>query len=152
MKAFAAVACLVSFVAASAIVAAPLQTTGAISARKANFKEIGGDFKTMKDEIASGRADMRTVRFAARDLLTRATGQLRFFPRGSGPESGTPTRARAEIWANQAAFLKLQNEMVASARALDAAAQAGDMASLSAAHQALGRTCKSCHDQFRAEQ
>ena len=139
---------ITSSVAAAA--AAPVITT-AIAARKANYKEIGGAFKTINDEIKSGAPDMNTVRPLARDIATRAALQLKYFPKGSGPESGIRTRAKAAIWKDLAGFTKLQKDMVTAANALNGAAAAGNVAAMTAARTALGATCKSCHDRFREE-
>ena len=138
--------------AAQVIAAASPAITGAINARKTNYKEIGGAFKAVRDEIGSGSPDFRAIRPMTRDIVARSASQLRLFPRGSGPESGLRTRAKPAIWANLPAFARAQNEMVAAARALDAAAQAGNAAQLQAAHTALGRTCRTCHDQYREEE
>jgi cytochrome c556 len=74
-----------------------------------------------------------------------------YFPKGSGPESGLKTRAKPEIWKDNAAFVKLQGDMITAAKALDAAAASGNAAGLGSARNTLGGTCKSCHDRFRAE-
>lgn len=130
--------------------AATPAVTAAISARQAGFKEIGGAFKTINDEIKSGRPDWNTVRSSARNLETRATAIGRFFPRGSGAQPGVKTRALPAIWTDTATFVRLQNEFAANARALNAAAVAGNATDLAAARTALGGNCKACHDRFRA--
>jgi cytochrome c556 len=71
------------------------------------------------------------------------------FPKGSGPQAGLKTRAKASVWTDQASFVKLQNDMIAAANGLNAAAIKGDVAALTAARTTLGGTCKSCHDKFR---
>lgn len=121
----------------------------ALAARKGNYREIGGAFKTINDELRSGAPDMNAVRPAARDLAQRAKLTVGQFPRGSGPGPGVVTRAKAEIWSNQAAFVKLQNDMIAAAKALDAAAARGDVAAIKGARDVLGGTCRSCHERFR---
>lgn len=125
------------------------QGAAAAAARKGNFREIGGAFKTINDELRTGAPDMNAVRPAARDLAQRAQLTLGQFPRSSAPGPSLQTRAKADIWANQAAFVKLQNEMIAAAKALDAAASRGDVAAMKGARDTLGGTCKSCHDRFR---
>ena len=134
-----------------AVAAVAPAITAAISARKANYKEIGGAFKTINDEIKSGAPDMNTVRPLARDIAARAALQLKYFPKGSGPESDVKTRAKAAIWKDLAGFTKLQNDMVTAANSLNGAASAGNVAAMTSARTALGATCKSCHDRFREE-
>ena len=130
--------------------AASPAVSAAVSARQAAFKEIGGAFKTVNDEIKSGRPDWNTVRSSARNLETRATAVVRYFPRGSGPQAGVRTRALPAIWTDAATFTRLQTEFAANARALSAAAAAGNATDLAAARTALGGSCKACHDRFRA--
>lgn len=150
MKIVAALTALSLTLAASyAAYAASPVAEKAVADRKGNLKEIGGAFKTINDELKTGSPDFNSVRPAARNIADRAPFLLKMFPKGSGPESGVKTRAKPEIWTNNAAFVKLQNDMVAAARSLNAAAIKGDVAALTAARTSLGGTCKSCHDQFR---
>ena len=144
----APVALLLGLAATTAWAASPAITT-AVSARRANFKEIGGAFKSVNDEIKSGSPDFNAVRPLARDIAARSAQLSKYFPRGSGPESGAKTRAKAAIWSDYATFSKLQADMVASANALNAAAQRGDTAGLASARTTLGGACKACHDRFR---
>jgi len=140
---------IAALASACAAYAASPAIVAAIHARKANYKEIGGAFKTINDEIKTGSPDLATIRPLARDLLTRASGQLKYFPKGSGPVSGEKTRAKAAIWADQATFVKLHNDMLGAARLLQAATVSGDVAAMTSARTALGGACKSCHDKFR---
>lgn len=141
----------VGLLASYAAFAASPAVTSAVKARQASYKEIGGAFKSINDELKSGAPDMNSVKPLARDIASRAALLPKYFPKGSGPESGLKTRAKAEIWKDNATFVKLQTDMIAAARSLDAAAASGNAASLGAARTALGGTCKSCHDRFRAE-
>ena len=145
-----ALATLVLAASYAAYTATPA-VTNAIKARQASYKEIGGAFKSINDELKSGSPDMNSVRPLARDIATRAALLPKYFPKGSGPESGIKTRAKTEIWKDNAAFVKLQGDMITAAKALDAAAASGNVAGLGAARTSLGGTCKSCHDRFRAE-
>ena len=146
-----ATAILIATMGAVAASAATPQIVAAVNARKANYKEIGGAFKTINDEIKSGNPDMNAVKTAARDIAARAPQQLKYFPKGSGPESGIKTRAKAVIWADQATFLKGQQELVAASAALQTAAMSGDGAALASARTRTAAACKSCHDRFREE-
>ena len=132
-----------------AVYAASPAVTNAVRSRQANFKEIGGAFKSINDELKTGAPDINTVRPLARDLANRTALLPRLFPKGSGVESGLRTRAKAEIWRDGATFARLQGDMITAARALDAAAASGNIADLNVARARLGSTCKSCHDDFR---
>ena len=129
-----------------ATAATPAQT---ISLRKGNFKEMGGSFKTVNDEIKSGSPNLAVVRPAARDIATRARATVNLFPRGTGTEAGVTTRALPIIWTNANQFVQAQRNLISAADALNAVAVSGNTAALPAAAKALGATCKSCHEQFR---
>lgn len=144
-------AVIAAFLSTAVLAAASPAISAAIAARKANYKEIGGAFKTINDEIKSGSPDFNSVRPLAKDIAGRAALQLKHFPKGSGPESGVKTRAKAAIWKDYAGFTKLQKDMVTSANALNAAATARDLSAMTKARTALGATCKACHDKFREE-
>jgi len=120
-----------------------------IKARQANYKEIGGSFKAINDELKSDSPDLNSIKSAARDVADRSVQTLKYFPRGSGPESGVVTRAKADIWANPADFSRIQNDMIAAAKMLNIAAAAGDIAGIQKARASLGATCKACHDKNR---
>lgn len=121
----------------------------AIEARKVNYKEIGGAFKTITDEIKTGAPDLNTIGPMAQEIRTRALDQLKYFPAGSGMESGEKTRGKAEIWGNFADFTASHEKFVSAAERLAAAVQSGDLTGLSHLHSNLGATCKACHDRFR---
>lgn len=121
----------------------------AIAARQASYKDVGGAFKAINDELKSSQPDVAKIRPLAKTIQDRALGQLKYFPAGSGPEAGLKTRAKAEIWTNQADFKKLHGDLVAAAGAMQDAAVRGDVAAITAARARLGGTCKACHDTYR---
>jgi cytochrome c556 len=129
--------------------AATAEITGAIKSRKANYKEIGGAFKTLNDEIKTGAPSIDTIQPLAKDLLKRGSMQMDFFPIGSGPDSGEKTRAKPAIWTEQENFRKIHEEFLQFAQKLDRAIDAGDLAAIASAQKSLGATCKSCHDRYR---
>ena len=129
--------------------AASPAATAAIKARKANYKEIGGAFKTINDEVKTGTPDLATIRPLARDIAARAAGQMKWFPKGSGPESGEKTRAKPAIWSDMAGFNTAHTAFLTAANGLNTAIASGNPASIAQAQKTLGGTCKSCHDRFR---
>ena len=62
-----------------------------------------------------------------------------------------PTRAKAEIWAEQAKFKELSEKMIAETTKLTAAAKSGNADTLKTAFGATGATCKACHDNYQAK-
>jgi cytochrome c556 len=129
--------------------AATPDIAAAVKARKANYKEIGGAFKTISDEVKTGSPDLATIRPLARDLANRANGQLKWFPRGSGPQSGEKTRAKAAVWTDAAGFTKAHSRFTAAAAKLNLAIASGDVGQITQAQKALGATCRDCHDRYR---
>lgn len=69
---------------------------------------------------------------------------------GEGTDKGGNTKARAEIWQKRSDFDAKMKTMVDEAKRLPAAARA-NVASLKAAVGDTGKTCKACHDDFRAK-
>lgn len=145
-----AVAILVGalLLSAAALAAAP-DISNAIKSRKANYKEIGGAFKTLNDEIKTGAPSIDTIQPLAKDLLKRGSMQMDFFPPNSGPESGEKTRAKAAIWTEQENFRKIHQDFIQSAEKLNQAIDSGDPAAITTAQKSLGATCKSCHEHYR---
>jgi cytochrome c556 len=68
------------------------------------------------------------------------------FPSGS---HGEGSRALPAIWENGSAFTVQVQGFQAAATALDEAARSGNGEALTAALGAFGRTCASCHNEFR---
>jgi cytochrome c556 len=61
------------------------------------------------------------------------------------------SRAKPEIWKEQAKFKEASEKMVAEAAKLEIAAKTGNLDTIKAAFGAVGGSCKACHDSFRTE-
>ena len=69
-----------------------------------------------------------------------------------GTDKGAiPTRAKPEIWTDQAKFKESSDKLIAESTKLAAAAKTGNLDSLKTAFSATAGTCKACHDAFRKE-
>jgi len=130
-------------------IAATPEIIDAIKSRRANYKEIGGAFKSINDEVKTGSPLIDTIQPLAQEILKRSSMQMNFFPAGSGPESGEKTRAKAAIWAEQDNFRKLHQEFTQAAEQLNSAISSGNVATITSAQKSLGMACKSCHDRYR---
>ncbi len=115
--------------------------------RKDVYAAVGGHMKSavaiIKGEVPF-QDDLSTHAQALADL---ARMTLRVFPEGSGEGD---TRALAVIWEKPEDFAKAQNDFVTAAAVFAEAAKQGPEAAAPAIG-ALGKTCKACHDAFRAE-
>lgn len=69
---------------------------------------------------------------------------------GPGTDLGD-TKAKPEIWANKAKFDDLAKKMEAEMVRLSAAAKTGNLENIKVAANAVGGTCKTCHDDYRAK-
>jgi cytochrome c556 len=143
----AALAAAVTAAAAQNRAAPPAET---IRMRQTNYKQMGAAMKGINEQVRSSSPQIEAIRAGSRTILGHAPNVLRWFPRGTGPESGVRTRALPEIWSDHAGFTRAGATLLVAARNLDAAARRGDIAAIRAAMPAVGRACSSCHDSYRA--
>lgn len=68
----------------------------------------------------------------------------------AGSDKGT-TRAKPEIWSNKDDFNAKMKDFSEAATALAAAAGSGDKKAIAGGIAATGKSCKSCHDEYKAE-
>ena len=61
------------------------------------------------------------------------------------------SKAKPEIWKEQAKFKESSDKMIDAAAKLEVAAKTGNLDTIKAAFGAVGGSCKACHDAFRAE-
>lgn len=123
----------------------------AVAARQAGFKQIGAAFKAVNDELRAGKPDLAAVASAAARLEGHA-GQLpTWFPRGSGPESGADTGARAGVWSDAAGFADAAANLRTQTSRLNTLAREGDLAAVRKQAAQVGAACKACHTAYREE-
>jgi cytochrome c556 len=135
-------------IATVALAATPQEV---IQARQANFKAIGKANKAVQDELRKPAPDVAVIRINARQLVTLSAQLPRWFPQGTGPETGVKTGALPAVWAKKAEFRRAAVNFNKAARTLEAAAARADVAAVTASGRALGPTCKGCHESFRAK-
>jgi cytochrome c556 len=137
-----------ALVSASAYAAKPADV---IKARQDNFKVIGKSFKAINDELRKPSQDVALIQANAKAIGDAAKKVGGHFPKGSGPEAGVKTDALPEIWSKPADFKAALAKLGAGSAKLQAAAKTGDVGAIKAAIPAIGGSCKSCHDQFKAK-
>lgn len=133
----------------AAVPAASVDPKAAYEARHEGFEDIGDSFKAINRALKGGSPSIETIRREAAALAEKARQVPDWFPAGTGPESGTRTRAKAEIWANEADFQQRARTLIEASAAFSQVAQGGDVAAIQAAVPALGDSCKQCHDRYR---
>lgn len=101
--------------------------------------------------MAQGRAPFDAKAAADNAAIVVTMSKLPWVAFGDGTDKGMPTRAKPEIWKDQAKFKDLQTKMMAEAEKFEAAAKSGNLDTIKAALGPLGAACKACHDDYRAE-
>lgn len=134
-----------------AMATGPLAGASAIAARQAGFKLQGAAFKVIADQLKAPTPDIAAIRTAAGTINHTADVISTWFPPGSGPEAGVPTKAKAEIWTDNAHFLAAMAAFRAQAPRLKAAADSGNIDNIRTEFTATGRSCGGCHIPFREQ-
>lgn len=101
--------------------------------------------------MAQGRVPFDAKVAAENADIVATMSRLPFSAFAEGSDKGAPTRAKPEIWKDQAKFKEGAEKLQAEVTKLDAAARAGNLDQIKAAVGAVGGSCKACHDNFRAE-
>ena len=117
--------------------------------RHEGMEDIGDATKALGREMKASAPDVAAVRTHAATIARLAPQVSRWFPAGTGPEIGK-TRAKPQIWQKPEDFAAKTRAFQAAARSFDATAKAGDVAAIKASFGELGKTCKACHDPYRA--
>lgn len=118
-----------------------------VRSRQDGMKAIGAATKEINDKLVRGASPAEIKPLAAR-IGALAAQSGRWFPAGSGPESGLKMKALPEIWTQSAQFEQQRRAFVAQAAKFAATANGPDIARTSADFNALRRQCKACHDTF----
>ncbi len=122
-----------------------------IQTRQSQFREIGTAFKAINDELRKDAPGRFVLGSSARLIAGNLHRIGALFPAGSGPAAGIKTKAKANIWTDRAQFDRLNASAASEADKLVVVMRGNDMAAIRAQVPVLGAACKSCHQQFRAE-
>ena len=117
--------------------------------RHEGMEDIGDAFKVLGRELKADAPNLEPVRASAATIARLAPEASGWFPPGTGPDVGK-TRAKPEIWQKPEDFNAKLRAFQAAARTFDDTARAGDVAAIKARFGELGKTCKACHDPYRA--
>ena len=141
-----------------AAVAQQLKPEEAIRARQSIMRVIALNFGPL-GKMASGDAAFDKAKFqenAARieSVWSMNVGQF-FIPGTDKPVSGakiaTFTDAKPEIWQQMDKFKAVADQATQRVKALAEAGKSGDEKAMRAATGELAKSCKACHDDFRAK-
>lgn len=118
---------------------------GVVEDRKANFKANNASMRAIGAAINSG--DFATVKTEAEKIAAWAMVMPDYFPEGSG---GAGTSARPEIWSDFIGFKDAAEANYYAAEALINAAAKQDGDAAREALQAIGASCKACHQKYKS--
>jgi cytochrome c556 len=148
--AFVATMLCLSLAAPMVLQAAP-GDSARIKSRQDKFRDMGGAFKAIDDELKKRNPDWENAILPnAQTVQSRSSYLLTWFPKGSGPESGVKTYALPAIWQKPDDFTKIGKAAQAEAAKLNQIAASKDPTALKAQVTALGKACKACHDSYRS--
>lgn len=120
-----------------------------IKYRKAVFAVMGQHFSQI-GAMANGRVPFDAQKAKDDAALVMRLGQLPWAAFGAGTDLGD-TKAKPEIWKEQAKFKAAADKAMGELSKLDAAAKTGNIDQIKAAFGAAGQSCKACHDAYRAK-
>ncbi len=136
-------------IAAGDIAARADGAADAIATRQAIMKSFGAHFGGIKAAAKAGN----TKAVAGHATAINALGKVlvKFFPKGSGPESGLKTRAKANNWTDRAGFEAVIAALgTQSAKLIDVAKGGGDSGAMMAQFGQIGKqACGACHGSYR---
>lgn len=121
----------------------PPDNRAAIAARQEAMKAIGAASAPLR----SSNLDQATARESGRTIHENLRIFAANLPRGSGPESGVPTKAKSEIWTSSEPFNNALNAGLRASELLATNTAQGD--ALRAQAGAVMQACAGCHTEFR---
>ena len=121
----------------------------AIKYRQGAFRVMAAHFGAL-GAMANNRAPFDAQAAARHGDVIAMVSHLPFAGFGPGTDKGE-TRAKPEIWSENAKFTSAAQRMQSEVGKLAAAAKTGNLDNLKAAFGPAANSCKACHDDFRKE-
>lgn len=121
----------------------------AIKYRRSAFTVLGAHFGPL-GAMANGRVPFDAQQAARHGDVIAMVSHLPFNGFVAGTDKGE-TRAKPEIWSEQAKFKGAAEKMQSEVGKLAAAAKTGNLDNLKAAFGPAAQSCKACHDEYRKD-
>jgi cytochrome c556 len=147
LAAVAAAACVTSLGAAAQF----QKPEDAIKYRQSAFTVLAAHFGRVA-AMAQGKAPFDAKAAADNGAIAATMAPLPFAGFGAGTDKGRPNRAKPEVWSKAADFKAKADDMQAAMVKFGEASKTGNLDTIKAAVGDVGKTCKACHDDYRAEQ
>ena len=149
MKCFTRIAAAATLVVLCASASAQFaKPEDAIKYRQSALFVMGQHFGRI-GAMASGKAPFDAKAAADNAEIVAEMSNLPWAGFMPGTDKGGNTKAKPEIWTEQAKFKESNEKLMAETAKLSAAAKTGNLDTLKTAFAATADTCKSCHDTFR---
>lgn len=117
--------------------------------RHEHMEAFGDEAKKVGNQLKSSSPDVAAIQQSAAMIAELAPKLQSWFPAGTGPDVGK-TRAKPEIWQKAEDFTLKAHDFEQAAQQFDVAAKSGDLGQIRTTFDALGKTCKACHELYRA--
>lgn len=143
------IACLTTCIASAAL--AQAKPEDEIRYRQSVMNVIGRAFTPMVN-MAQDKIPYNKDVVARNTQIIETLAGLPWPAFGPGTEKGAPTKADMKVWSDQAKFKESSEKMQQGVTRLGQTVKGGDEKAIKAAIGDLGKTCKSCHDDFRLKE
>ena len=151
MKIFAAL----SLVAAALSVSAPAsaqfeKSEDAIKSRQSTIFVMGEHFGRI-GAMANGKAPFDANAAQDNAVIVATLAHLPWVAFGPGTDKGARTKAKPNLWTEQVKFQEHADKMKTATTELAAAAKTNNLDNLKVAFGDAAKSCKACHDNYRAK-
>lgn len=122
----------------------------AVKYRQSSLSVMGTHFSRV-GAMANGRVPFDAKVAAENAELVASLSKLPWAAFGPGTDKVGNTKAKAEVWTEQAKYKEAAEKMMGETTKLAAAARTGSLDTLKTAFGATAASCKACHDAFRSQ-
>ncbi len=151
MKTFAALAFAAAAIGVSATAFAQFEKAeDAIKYRQSALFVVGQHFGRI-GAMANGKEPYDAKAAQENADIVASLAHLPWVAFGPGTDKGAHTKAKPNIWTEQVKFKELSDKMQTATTQLVAAAKTNNLDNLKAAFGDAGKSCKACHDNYRAK-
>jgi cytochrome c556 len=119
-------------------------TATAIKMRQTAMQSIGAASAALR----MPNLDQATAQASGKTINANLKIFAEHLPKGSGPESGLPTKAKSTIWTSSDQFNTALNTGLSASQSL--AAATGDPAAIQAQARLVMQACGGCHTAYRS--
>jgi cytochrome c556 len=144
------------FAAAALAVAAPsyaqfAKPEDAIRYRQSAFVLMGNHMGRIGFQLKQPSPNVQAIQASAATIEFASKLPYEAFVAGSENGGTPPTRAKAGLFKDSAKIKQLAETMQGEVVKLSAAAKSGNVDAIRTAFGAVGKSCKSCHDDYRKD-